>query len=267
MQLFKNREENVFDGSYPSNWDEIRKKVLKRDGYRCKECGTGNKKFHVHHKIPISEGGSHNLENLITLCEYCHNSKHPTKFYLKRAIKESRMTKITYENNTGYVSKKKVDPYELIFYKNMEFLVGYDHEKDSIRIFRPKRVKYVNITDLIFFPPKNFSAEDFLKRNLTFPEKSTEKFSQRIPEKEKSGCFIATASYGTPHAEEIDILRDFRNKILKRRRLGNLIVNLYYAYSPPIAKLISESEVLKSLVRECFLSPMVKIMKKIDFKN
>jgi len=62
-------------------------------------------------------------------------------------------------------------------------------------------------------------------------------------------CFIATAAYGTPMAEEIQILREFRDKYLLTNPLGQALVGLYYRVSPPIAEFISEHPSLKPLVR------------------
>lgn len=66
---------------YPSNWGVIRKSVYSRDDYTCQICGVrggkfGNSEVHAHHITPLSEGGSHNLSNLVTLCESCHSSQH-----------------------------------------------------------------------------------------------------------------------------------------------------------------------------------------------
>ncbi len=63
------------------------------------------------------------------------------------------------------------------------------------------------------------------------------------------GCFIATAAYGTPMAEEIQILREFRDGHLRTNPLGSAFVHFYYAVSPPIAEFISEYAVLKLIVR------------------
>jgi hypothetical protein len=64
-----------------------------------------------------------------------------------------------------------------------------------------------------------------------------------------SGCFIATAAYGTPMAEEIDILRRFRDEYLLTNPLGQGLVNIYYKVSPPVAELITEHPGLKPVVR------------------
>jgi hypothetical protein len=73
-------------------------------------------------------------------------------------------------------------------------------------------------------------------------------------------CFIATAAYGTDTAEEIDILREFRDEVLLPNSLGAEFVFLYYRTSPPIANFISQHEVLRTAVRVGFVDPIVKIL-------
>jgi hypothetical protein len=62
-------------------------------------------------------------------------------------------------------------------------------------------------------------------------------------------CFIATAAYGTPMAEEIQILREFRDEYLLTNSLGRAFVDFYYMVSPPIAEFITEHPSLKPMVR------------------
>ena len=71
-------------------------------------------------------------------------------------------------------------------------------------------------------------------------------------------CFIATAAYGTPMAEEIQILRDFRDEYLLTNPLGQAFVGLYYKLSPPIADFITERPSLKPIVR-AGLVPVVAV--------
>jgi hypothetical protein len=63
------------------------------------------------------------------------------------------------------------------------------------------------------------------------------------------GCFIATAAYGTPMAEEIKILREFRDKYLMTNPVGKGLVEFYYRVSPPIAEFITKYPSLKPIVR------------------
>jgi len=62
-------------------------------------------------------------------------------------------------------------------------------------------------------------------------------------------CFIATAAYGTSVAEEIGILRKFRDEYLLTNPVGTTLVEFYYRVSPPIAEFITEHPSLKPIVR------------------
>jgi len=70
-------------------------------------------------------------------------------------------------------------------------------------------------------------------------------------------CFIATAAYGTPMAEEIQILREFRDEYLLTNPLGQALVGVYYRVSPPIAEFITEHPSLKPIVRAGLLPAVV----------
>jgi hypothetical protein len=71
------------------------------------------------------------------------------------------------------------------------------------------------------------------------------------------GCFIATAAYGTPTAEQIDVLREFRDVVLLKSIPGSQFVTLYYQLSPPVADFIAGNELLRTLVRELLIDPIV----------
>ncbi len=73
-----------------------------------------------------------------------------------------------------------------------------------------------------------------------------------------SVCFIATAAYGTPMAEKVQILRDFRDGHLLTNPPGRAFVGFYYRVSPPIARFITENPRLKPIVRAGLL-PAVAI--------
>jgi hypothetical protein len=69
------------------------------------------------------------------------------------------------------------------------------------------------------------------------------------PAEPVSSCFVATAAYGTPMAEEIGILREFRDEYLLTNWMGTVLVDLYYTVSPPIAESIAGHPALKPIVR------------------
>lgn len=56
----------------------MRHEVFKRDNYKCVECGASKDDgatLHVDHKIPVSKGGTDELDNLQTLCSDCNLNK------------------------------------------------------------------------------------------------------------------------------------------------------------------------------------------------
>jgi 5-methylcytosine-specific restriction endonuclease McrA len=59
----------------PHEYDQLRKEVLDRDGWRCQFCGS-SKDLQAHHVAYRSQLGDDALENLITLCATCHKKLH-----------------------------------------------------------------------------------------------------------------------------------------------------------------------------------------------
>jgi hypothetical protein len=70
-------------------------------------------------------------------------------------------------------------------------------------------------------------------------------------------CFIATAAYGTPTAEQIDVLREFRDVVLLESAVGSQFVASYYRLAPPIADFIAGSNLYRTVVRELLVAPIV----------
>jgi hypothetical protein len=85
-----------------------------------------------------------------------------------------------------------------------------------------------------------------------------------IEKPQKSGCFIATAAYGTPFASEIQTLRSFRDILILRSNLGKEFVLFYYKLSPFIANGIRPSRKLRRIVRT-LLVPIVKVFKRLGY--
>jgi M6 family metalloprotease-like protein len=71
------------------------------------------------------------------------------------------------------------------------------------------------------------------------------------------GCFIATAAYGSVMEPEVQLLRDYRDRYLKTRAWGRLLLRLYYKISPAPAAFIADRPALKGFVRAA-LHPIVE---------
>lgn len=53
----------------------VRYAVLDRDDYLCRYCGRRSQTMEVDHIIPVSQGGTSTLENLVTACRNCNRKK------------------------------------------------------------------------------------------------------------------------------------------------------------------------------------------------
>jgi 5-methylcytosine-specific restriction endonuclease McrA len=57
------------------DYEDLRERVLRRDGWRCQFCGCMTN-LEVHHQQFRSQSGEDSEDNLITLCSNCHSSIH-----------------------------------------------------------------------------------------------------------------------------------------------------------------------------------------------
>lgn len=79
--LQADRQSPEHDRSIP---DDVRREVLRRDGYKCQKCGWTHAEWNqsdprhleLHHVQHHVEGGDNAEGNLITLCTVCHDTTH-----------------------------------------------------------------------------------------------------------------------------------------------------------------------------------------------
>lgn len=79
-------------------------------------------------------------------------------------------------------------------------------------------------------------------------------------------CFIATAAFGGPLANEVQTLREFRDQFLIPYDWGRDFVSWYYSWSPQAAAYITNSESLQ-FVASLLLWPLVIVSKVFLFLN
>jgi len=101
--------------------------------------------------------------------------------------------------------------------------------------------------------------EDFCKSS---PGASCEfNYSQGTCECVSTGdCLIATASYGSELAPQVQMLREIRDNMLLNTESGKIFMNgfnsVYYSFSPHIAQLENENPIFKEAVK-LFITPMI----------
>jgi tetratricopeptide (TPR) repeat protein len=71
-----------------------------------------------------------------------------------------------------------------------------------------------------------------------------------------SACFVATAACGSPFAPEVTILREYRDRILARRRTGLWFIRFYEFTSPPLANWLRHRPNLGALVARWIIAPL-----------
>lgn len=74
----------------------IRFQVFKRDRFTCQYCGRSGVELEVDHIQPVANGGTNDLDNLITACKDCNRGKRdmpvlPEGYRLVRESKSRRM--------------------------------------------------------------------------------------------------------------------------------------------------------------------------------
>jgi hypothetical protein len=81
-RLERDRQEPAHDRVIP---DKVRSQVLERDHYRCTRCGWDRSRrtpddprqfLELHHSKPHAEGGKNSADNLVVLCNVCHDDIH-----------------------------------------------------------------------------------------------------------------------------------------------------------------------------------------------
>lgn len=97
---------------YPSDWGSRRKKVYKRDGHQCQNCGIfggqkGTAELHAHHIVPKSKNGTHKLSNLVCMCKGCHNAIHGNRMAPESGTKAQTQAQETGKDSTFKVSNFK----------------------------------------------------------------------------------------------------------------------------------------------------------------
>jgi len=80
----------------------------------------------------------------------------------------------------------------------------------------------------------------------------------RVHYTQLSGCFIATAAYGSPLEPQVQALRTARDALRPRSVVVATATDLYYRSSPAAAALLGGSDVAKAVVRT-LLGPVIEL--------
>ncbi len=115
---------------------------------------------------------------------------------------------------------------------------------------------YADVVQTLGYPSSYFNDPN-LKSHLRELQSSI-----RQAQNKKDGCFIATATYGSPLAPEIIVLRRFRDTRMRPRRAGRRMIDVYERYSPPLADAIAPHPTARLWVRRLLLAPVIAVIQR-----
>ncbi len=86
-------------------------------------------------------------------------------------------------------------------------------------------------------------------------------FLRQVSKKQR-GCYIATVCYGSSDAPEVFILQQYRDEKLSHFLFGKICIELYYMFSPFLARQLQYQPIVNHIIRRWLLNPIVTRVKK-----
>jgi len=117
-------------------------------------------------------------------------------------------------------------------------------------------------------PPKSTAPASAQKTNQPptikkSPTTGKNTNSSTSSSKQSDGCFVVTATFGTPYAEEVIKYRYFRDKWLSKTYFGRIFISIYDYVSPVLAKYVRRKPSLRR-VMAVILGKLAKFLPKAD---
>ena len=174
---------------------------------------------------------------------------------------EKRLTlfiKSSLEDNLGEVRLPKN-----LLGGNFTFQIN---DVESIQDFKSnKRISFITLN----FTGIGENKIDIIGTNTLVGVKEIETISDKVtPEESGGGCLIATATFDSELAPQVQQLREIRDTKLLQTESGKSFLNLfntfYYSFSPQIADYERENPAFKELVK-AGITPMLTTLSLMDY--
>ena len=218
-------------------WLNKKAEILKRDNYRCANCGN-IVNLQVHHKRYISGRMAWEYDNddLITLCRNCHYSTHSEE--LKATYTDLSISSKNFVIYRSIMSDDNFKPSERILYSIFSAYalyqnkhIGGDWYEFNVENVR-KFCRELNITSQTFYrTQKDLCEKDLIRGNLIYVPKSlTEKGFIKLHGYNKTGgLLLIFYSYlrekAKPYGGSIDT---YKWKLAKDFGVSKISVNQYF---------------------------------------
>jgi len=120
--------------------------------------------------------------------------------------------------------------------------------------------------------PHTAAGKDIVNRAERFAKvannpKEIRDFLKKARKLTNSSCFIATAVFYFDDADEVVILRNFRDQVLSQYLFGRIFIKVYYAFSPSLANLLDRFPYYKAPIRSILKSFALRLAKNLNLKS
>ena len=161
----------------------------------------------------------------------------------------------------------------IYLYQNIPELPLEEYEKEETYCERQRilgRIMILATMDKFHYPIDEINSyidniESIIIDSKRISESDKQNYLTNLPDKyiehtDKKGCYVATAVYGSYDCPEVWTLRRFRDEFLNKRRLGRLLVKIYYKISPRLILTFGSIKLIKNINRKI----LDKIVRKLN---
>ncbi len=147
---------------------------------------------------------------------------------------------------------------ELVYYlgDRLDIIFGTDKDANTLSVTAWKQAITWHNSNV-----KQFSNKENHKNIIFFYINKVKKYdafyTATVPVVKTSGCYIATAVYGSYDCPQVWALRRYRDYALTRTWYGRIFIHTYYVISPTIVKCFGHTKWFKKIWK-CKLDQMVK---------
>ena len=233
---------------------KLRHQVFVRDGYRCVECGATNKEttLEIDHIIPVSKGGTNDIDNLQTLCKTCNRKK---RDHIWDPIKSREIQIKQYKNRIKNLKEKlkyarddeEIEiKYKIVKLEEAIIKLEQDIERYIIKAEKEKLYKKLYVLDW-----------EILSK--IFIEFGVDKYNNTKEEK------IKIILHNSPSDRIEDLIKKYTNQLKLENYLYNLDSTIFNILTKDLSS-NSKEQKIKILIEENSLEKIKKDVKKIENK-
>ncbi|NDB87430.1 MAG: YncE family protein [Thaumarchaeota archaeon] len=176
--------------------------------------------------------------------------------------KKAGLLIVTYLPESGITGQSFLNRVEFIDTKTNEQVSGYDIAANPF-------VMKIDENDQLF--ASIIKEGRVVLANLPEIEKYQQvvaKSEEKPKEDKKSGCLVATASFGTELAPQVQLLRETRDNVLFGTGSGTAFMvgfnEFYYSFSPTVADWERQSPIFKEIVKTG-ITPMISTLSILNY--